>query len=373
MRIGIDATALAPPRTGVGRYILPILMSLSEVMCSEELVLYTNRALDLTMPPNCRVVVGQAWSKGPIWQNVHLPALAWRDRLDAFWGTNGFLPLPLLPRVPMLVTIHDLVYHFVPDTLPKLSRYGRSVFQPLAAKYADRIISVSYATSADLQKIYGRSADTIVQPIITSCFQLERNEHQVEVIAKYQLHIPYLLAVGTLEPRKNIALLCNEYLALRSAGVDLPKLVLVGKLGWNHKLSRDIEKWVSSGDIRFLGFVPDEDLRALYANALAFVFPSIYEGFGMPVLEAQMCGTPVVYSQHQAIREAADGVGVEFAPTPEGLRSVLLQLAQARCPLTCRRPESIHNSAKDAALKVQAELAEAIHQRFHPRRTDLVE
>ena len=350
LNIGVDGSALKAPRTGVGNYIYPILEALINAHPNSMFFLYSNGPIDVNSRPNLAVRLSKTGFRGPLWQNVDLPMLLRRDGLDVFWGANGFLPLVSSGRIGTVVTIHDLAYRFASDTLPTLSRVSRHVFQPISARSADRVVAVSHATAKDVERFYGRKVDAVIHPTVSKSFVRVSDAERERVREKFGLHGPFLLGVGTLEPRKNLSALIGAYELCLEKGLRLPKLVLVGRRGWrDDKLTRDIRRAEECGIVRTLGYVDDEDLPGLYASSEAFIFPTRYEGFGMPLLEAQLCGVPVLYSSHPAVREAAGAVGVEFEPVKERIADVLRSFAHGTCRLACRLPALITNSAEAAA------------------------
>jgi glycosyltransferase involved in cell wall biosynthesis len=180
----------------------------------------------------------------------------------------------------------------------------------------------------------------------------------------------FILTVGTLEPRKNIAALVEAHAACLAAGHDVPPLVIVGGQGWRDAgLRRALHDAGPSGRVRYLGFVPNEELRHLYARCHAFVMPSIYEGFGMPLLEAQLCGAPVLHGSHASMSEAAGGLGVVFEPSAAGLREMLVGLAGGRLALACRLPSAIENDADRSARRLWQVMEDAWHARRAGRPT----
>lgn len=146
----------------------------------------------------------------------------------------------------------------------------------------------------------------------------------------------------------------------------MPPLVIVGGNGWRDaEVRAAIHATSASGLVRYLGFLPNEDLCHLYARCYAFVMPSIYEGFGMPLLEAQLYGAPVLHGSHRSMTEAAGGLGVAFEPSAAGLREMLAGLAEDRVPLACRLPAAINNDAHQSARRLWQVMEDAWEAKLH--------
>ncbi|HKO11514.1 MAG TPA: glycosyltransferase family 1 protein [Acidobacteriaceae bacterium] len=353
MKIGVDGSSLAFPRTGVGNYIEALLTPLTRQEQEVQFFVYSQRHLQLESRSNLHLRVDEGPIGGPVWRNLRLPRLLHRDHVDVFWSGTGLLPAVGLRNLPTVLTVLDLVYLFAAETMPWQGRLSRSVFQPRSVRMATRVVAISRATALDMERACGRAADAIISPVVSQAFKIPTDAEKDRVRVKYQLHEPYLFTVGTLEPRKNLVSLLIAYNLLRGRGIRPPMLIIAGGKGWNDKqLSARLKAATESGMVRCLGFVDEDDLAGLYGAALAFIFPSFYEGFGMPLVEAQLCGTPVLYSDHPAMREAAGDFGIIFEPTPERIASVLAQIASGNCPLTCRLPQLIPNSAEDSARRM---------------------
>jgi len=368
VKVGIDGSALAPPRTGVGNYIFRILEQLVLSEPTWRFTIYSNRPVSLNQYHNVHVRVSSPYRRGPYWQNTQLSRFVRLDAPDVFWAANGFAPLFKAERTAVVVTIHDLVYRFAANTLPLVSRLGRRIFQPLAIRAADKIVAVSAATATDIRSVYRREADAVIHPVVSSEYAPSARGLAERVRSRLTLPPRYILALGTLEPRKNIPMLIDAYLACLRRHLPLPVLVIAGGKGWlDHDISAAIAEGEALGGIRKLGYVQQTDLPGLYAGAAAFMMPSSYEGFGMPIVEAQLCCVPVLYSNTPAMREAAGGAGVPFEPTRAGIVAVLTAFARGECPLNCRLPSTIVNSATAAAATMKDLMVDAIEDRRRAR------
>ena len=328
LRVAVDACSLGRERTGVGNYIYDILHPLCETETFITWFLFSNAEIsfpdlpNVVMRPNC----GRA--RGVVWHNFVLPKHLRDNGIDVFWGANGFIPLIDITEIGTIVTIHDLVHYFCPDTSQPLVRWSRRVFQPLSAKKADLVLCNSDATAQDVRRIYGVESWAIVRPNIPSIFVPPSVEEIAAIREKYDLPDGFILVVGTLEPRKNLPEFLRAIIDCQADGVELPIVVHAGGCGWlaeeTNLVIKQAEKF---GLFRRLGFVPKRDLPALYGCCTAFCMPSIYEGFGIPVAEAMSCGATVMHGDHPSMIEAARGRGLQFEPTRAGMVAFLKSFA----------------------------------------------
>lgn len=290
-------------RTGTESYALNLIRALLEVESGPNFTLYFR---DTPAP---------GWLGGQhrlipfprLWTHVRLAweLFAARPRPNVL-----FVPahvLPLIRPVPTVVTIHDLGYRYFPEAHPLGQRLYLDWSTRFSARAAARVIADSRATAHDLTRFYNLPAHkiTVVYP---GRDETLRRVDPAPVRAKYGLPENYLLHIGTLQPRKNLERLIEavrRYHAQRSVSGNpslIPPLVLAGRAGW---LSEPIVAKAQANAVRILDYVPDEDLAGLYSGATAFVFPSLYEGFGFPVLEAMACGVPVICSNTSSLPEVA--------------------------------------------------------------------
>jgi glycosyltransferase involved in cell wall biosynthesis len=267
---------------------------------------------------------------------VPLPVEVFAGRTDLYFATDFALP-PTLPRTRTAIFIHDLTYVRVPNAaVPELVGYLNAVV-PRALKHANVVIVNSEATKADIIDIYGTPAERIstiqfgVHPHFTPS-----NKPLKALRAKYGLpQQPYILAVGTVQPRKNYTRLIEALAVLRAEGTDAT-LVIAGGKGWMETpIFETVTRLNLEPYVNFLGYVDDSDLPALYTHAAAFAMPSLYEGFGLPVLEAMACGTPVVTSTISSLPEAAGDAALLVDPTDveaiaDALRRILMDTTLAQ-------------------------------------------
>jgi glycosyltransferase involved in cell wall biosynthesis len=251
-----------------------------------------------------------------LWDRLRLPipVEALTGPIDLYHATDFVLP-PTLPRTKTLLTVHDLSFVRVPETAtPRLKAYLDQVV-PRSVKAADHILADSSATRDDLISIYTVPSDKITVLLSGVSPHFRPTPLTDTLRQKYRIdHRPYIFTVGTVQPRKNYARLAQAIAMLRAQGHDVVLCIAGGK-GW---LETEIHQAIQETDIaeavRFLGFVDDYDLPALYSGAACMAFPSLYEGFGLPVLEAMACGTPVVTSNVSSLPEAAGNAALMVDP-----------------------------------------------------------
>jgi len=261
------------------------------------------------------------------WKMFGMAGASSRANLDVFLATGGIAPL-FMP-VPLVLTVYDFVYLQAPETMSFPSRWNRRFNQPWWISRAAFVFAISRAVSDEMKGLYKRSADAVVLPAVDETFYRRSEGEMLAIRKKYQLNDRYNLIVGTLEPRKNLHLFVTQYMAFRQENpdVELPPLILIGGAGWKDtQITSALAEGEREGVVKRLGYVPTEDLPALYSAAEVFFMPSRYEGFGMPILEARRCGCPVVCSDVPAMREAGGNDALFHSPTPEGIRWALEEL-----------------------------------------------
>lgn len=241
---------------------------------------------------------------------------------------------PLTCEVPLIVSVHDVSFVERPEffSWARASQLRRTV--PRTIRMAARILTPSEFSARAIERVYPAAAGkiTVVHNGVSGFFRpVGREQAQGEVRARYGIAAPYLLTVGDLQPRKNQEGLIEAFESILRAHPDLPHvLVLAGKANWQaERVHQRAARSPFRDRIRFTGFVPDEDLLHLYGGCDLFVFPSFYEGFGIPILEAMACGRAVACSDSSATAEVADGAALLFDPSKpdeigRAIRDVLL-------------------------------------------------
>jgi glycosyltransferase involved in cell wall biosynthesis len=338
LRIAIDVRTVTPVRSGVGNYVLHLLEGLRKVAPEEELFL-------VAQPVNLSVIKRRLANRlvyrtnisheshplGDLWEHMWLPRILHNHRVQIMHGPATLVPLSK-GKYSTVVTIHDLVAFLFPHTIPrKYALYMRWLIRRVVQR-ADRIISVSHNTKNDLVQILEVDPARIsviheaAQPAFTP---IEDEEKLKAVRQRYGIEGPFFYHVGNIEPRKNLARLVKAFMILRSRVGPQINLVITGQKGWlTGKLFRAMEGVDKVEGVIFTGYVPHEDLPLLMNAADVFVFPSLYEGFGLPTLEAMSCGTPVITSNISSLPEIVGKAAVLVDPYSEedialGMQKVL--------------------------------------------------
>jgi glycosyltransferase involved in cell wall biosynthesis len=342
MRIGIDYTAAARQRAGIGRYTRELVAALlalerAHPRCVHQYTLFAATGglrpgtWNLEPQPNVRlrtVPLSDDWL-ARLWHRLRLPipVEAVTGPLDVFYSPDFVLP-PTRRATRTLLTVHDLSFLHYPDHfVPKLVRYLSRVV-PRSIARADRVLADSESTRADLIERLDVPPDQVqvLYSGVDARFRPELEPGEAERLrARYGLdEWPYVLSVGTVQPRKNYARLIRAFAGLKVEA----QLLIAGGWGW---LYRDIlaEAEKHAGRVRLLGFVDDADLPALYRSAALFAFPSLYEGFGLPVLEAMACGVPVVCSSASSLPEVAGDAALLVDPhDTDGLAEAIARVLE---------------------------------------------
>ena len=319
MRVGLDATPLLGARTGVGRYVEHLLKELTELpaLAGGELVAtaFTLRGaggLPAAVPPGVAVRHRPAPARllRAAWERAELPPVEWlTGRLDVFHGTN--FVLPPLRRAGGVLTVHDLSYLRFPETVSAASlRYRELV--PRGLRRAAVVLTPSEAVAAEVRDEYGLGDEVVATPLGVDGSWFAATPAEPAWLAGRRLPERYLLFVGTVEPRKGLPGLLRALRLLHDAEPATPPLVLVGPAGWGPALETAA---LPPGAVLTAGYLDTAELRGLVAGAAALVYPTRYEGFGLPPLEAFAAGTPVVASDLPVVREVT---GTLATLTPAG-------------------------------------------------------
>lgn len=348
MNLCLDISAGLVQTAGIGRYVRELALSLQRQTSASgvTLSLFHNRQPDGQLPPELATLRRSSAPLGnKTWRFYLLAGLplfpTWRaaiDGCDLFHGTDAILPRL---RQPTVITIHDLTTHLFPQYHTRLNRLYLRWALPVMAQRTSAIIADSYATQRDIVAHLGVTADKV--SVVHLGVDLARFSPQSagaiqSALVRIGVYQPYVLAVGTLEPRKNLLTLLHAYAMLpRSA----PPLVLVGGQGWgDNPLSVAIEQLGLKDRVHLTGYVADDLLPALYSGAEIFVYPSLYEGFGLPVLEAMACGAPVITSNASSLPEVAGDAAIQVDPRRADDLAEMLQHLLASPELRSRLSEA---------------------------------
>ncbi len=326
-KIGIDITSAVTQGAGIGRYTRELVSALIELDSESSYALFSaKQPAQLPIPepvpkaPNVtyyEAPLGERWLYR-IWYRLNLPVpVQWfTGRVDLFHSPDFVLP-PVRGDIPTLLTVHDLSFLHFPDTFtPALVAYLNKVV-PRSVQRATHVLADSEATKRDLITHYRTPPEkvTVLYSGVSDLFLPEGDKRRLQAVRdKYGIgERPYVFSVSTLQPRKNYQMLIR---AFRAVAAKRPhNLIIAGGKGWLYEqIVAEIARQGLEGRVLLTGFVDDADLPALYGGASLFAYPSIYEGFGLPLLEAMACGVPVLNSNASCLPEVAGDATVQLPP-----------------------------------------------------------
>jgi glycosyltransferase involved in cell wall biosynthesis len=334
MRIGLDGYPLSEPRTGVGHYTFELARALAVAYPSDQFELISPKPFDESVEreavANLSFIKGKSSSIRGHWWSVGLPLYAKRVGLDLFHGTN--FELPLWSRRRTVLTIHDLSALQYPELhRPRLARRAR-VRLPLAAKLARAIITPTEAVKREVCSQFRLKPEkvTAIHEAPRSVFRPLSMDETFVIRKRLGIEDDFVLFVGTLEPRKNLLTLLKAFDQILRHTAWRPQLVVVGGEGWlmDETFSFLKESGINE-HLRLVGYLDDQELRALYSSCKAFIYPSLSEGFGLPPLEAMACGAPVIASRIPALREILGDAAILVEPVDvEGVARAIIDILE---------------------------------------------
>jgi len=322
MRICLDLSPAVHQHAGLGRYAQELLLALAVTDGQNEYVVFYNNPaaawVDPTLerfPKITTPLSYKPWRLSAMLAHfARIPQDSLFPGVALFHATDHLLPY--FRRIKSVFTLHDLIFIFHPETHKPLNRWFLTLMMPRFLRAADAVIAVSECTKRDAVRFYGIPEEkiTVIYEGVNPRFRPASPETIASVRARYNLPEHFILYVGTIEPRKNLTALLEAFHHLLATH-DL-RLVIVGKKGWLYEgFFRRLRELGLGNRVIFTGYVPDEDLPAIYSAAELFVFPSLYEGFGLPVLEAMACGVPVICSNTSSLPEVAGDAALLVDPT----------------------------------------------------------
>jgi len=348
--IAIDYTPAYDQGGGIGRLVRDLITALSieDSLTSYRLFVAGASRSQLPPPPGPNftwhpVPLSAEWM-ARLWQRARLPLpVNWlTGHIDLYHATDFVLP-PVSRGIKTILTVHDLSFVRVPETAAPNLRAYLNVVVPRSVLKADHIIADSQATKDDLCALYGTSPDkvTVLLSGVDPRFAPVTNDTLLKSVRdRYSIgEQPYIFCIGTVQPRKNYSRVIQALAQLRAEGLDL-QLVIAGGKGWlEDEMYRTLKDAQMQNYVHLIGFARDADLPALYSGAALTAFPSLYEGFGLPILESMACGTPVVTANVSSLPEVAGEAALLIDPydvpgltdairrlvTDDILRSTLIQ------------------------------------------------
>jgi glycosyltransferase involved in cell wall biosynthesis len=321
MKIAIDISQIVYPGTGVGRYIKELIEALLKYDKRNDYIFFFS-SLRQKLDKNIEAKILQKFILKEyflpstfldfLWNRLHIFSI------DNFVGQNDLVLTSDWTEPPSIskkiTVVHDLVYLKFPKTLDGRIVNVQKRRLAWVKKESNLIIADSFATKNDMVKFLKVSDDKI-EVIYPAVEIINPNDVEIKkTLKKYQIEKPFILTVGKIEPRKNLKRLINAFIKTKLTDIDL---IIVGAKGWDKTIEQYNNLAMKNNNIRFLGFIPDIELYSLYKSALFFIYPSIYEGFGYPVVEAMKIGCPVITSNTSSLREIAENYGLLFNPYSE--------------------------------------------------------
>lgn len=325
MNIAIDATSVPKDKTGVGVYLVNLITELSNVddgncyyifIQSDDIdSFYLNKSnfyfITIDSDKYRKVLLRL------LWEQFILPKKLKQYDIDVLHSPH--YTTPFFSRVSKVITFHDMTFYILPKVHTFFKRLLFKTYMKISSKIGDKILTVSKSTAKDVQKILNVNPDKICVTYNANkdiYRPINDKEKIKDICHKYEIRNDYILFVGTLEPRKNIKTLIKSFSKLiKEINTDI-KLVIVGKKGWMYKeIFELVKKLGIEKEVIFTGFADLDDLPYLYNGAEMFVYPSVYEGFGIPVLEAISCGVPTITSNVSSMPEVIGEAGITVNPT----------------------------------------------------------
>ncbi len=315
LRVAVDCSAVPARAAGAGVYTVELVRALAATPGDHELVVFARPDLfpELIGRAGVTIVPTKPRSRTArlAWEQTRLPSELRRRDVDILHSPHHHTPTLRRARgLRRVVTIHDVTFLLIPARYPRVRRWYMTLLTRAAARVADAIVVPSQAVRRDVVEHLGVPASrvTVIPEAAGAAFGPEVDAADPERRRHHEVDGRYVLSVGSLEPGKNRGRLFEAFARVRRDGYD-GQLVVVGQRAWRFRDElAALDRLGLGPHVRLLGYVPDEDLAALYRGAELLAFPSLYEGFGLPVLEAMASGTPVVTSRGSALEEiAGDG------------------------------------------------------------------
>ena len=328
LKIAIIADALDYQYAGIYYYTKEIINALAKIdSFNEYLIVRSNSEGDISKNVKELIIPAVKFpGAAPYRLFVQIPRTLVKEKVDIVLEPRHFGPFNLPKSIKRITFIHDLTPLHHPEWHQFTSRFLQQLFLPSILKKTDHVLTNSEYTKQDIIQYFPITKDKITSTLLATETFFKPQE-DLDLLKQLSVDSPYLLHVGTIEPRKNLTLLIEAFEQLKQQSEQKLQLVLVGKKGWkSEEIFRTIENSPYRKDIKILGYVERNSLVALYSSAEAFVYPSLFEGFGLPIVEAMACGCPIISSNAACLPEIAGPAGLYFSPTSEAQLIKKLQL-----------------------------------------------
>ena len=322
MKVGIIADRLNRPRTGIGNYIYNLIKEFAKTNENRGKVYLINYEKTNIFPNLNEIIVENPLKnitkKSYYFWHLYLQFKLNKEnfKFDIIHSPENAALFIKLKHQKKIITVYDITPYLFPESFTPITLLRYKLLFPKTLKTADKIITDSNSTKRDLINYFNVPAEKIKVILLAADEKFKPLNHEEvnEVKQRYKLEFSFILYVGTLEQRKNIPTLIKAFYKLKKDETK-QKLVIAGGKGWKYKeIFETIDKLNLQKDVIFTGYVLDEDLPALYNAADLFVYPSLYEGFGLPPLEAMACGTPVITSNTSSLPEVVGDAGIMVDP-----------------------------------------------------------
>lgn len=316
MVIGVDARPISYSQlTGIGVYLSCLLYAMQELDQNNQYYLVSNRPINFK-------IIRSKWEKieghfpqqkiSTLWMQCVMPHIASSLKLDLFWGTRHQLPLFMQKKIKTILTVHDIVHVLFPHTMNFSTLFVERLLMRRSIRRADYVIADSISTASGVSEHYKVMPEKISVVYPGTPIIIEHND--LPVFQDEKLPEKYFLFVGTLEPRKNLKAILAAFALLDAEKEDV-NLVAVGTIGWK---SKDVMSLLTThcyrSRIHFTGYVNNTSLSNIYRSSLCLLYPSLYEGFGFPILEAMNYGVPVITSNASSMPEVAGDAALLVDP-----------------------------------------------------------
>lgn len=352
MRIGIDGSALVKEAAGIGQWILQVIQNIMKLDSENEYYLFTydQMKIPFELADNWTVVSYGGEKKKQINFLLTLPGILRKLHIEVFLGTRHYLP-PWNSSIRYVAVVHDLIPLYMPELFTKAHKHRFWFFTELCKHQADAIIAVSNATKKDVIQ-YMEFPEERIRVIYEGAnprFNAERDEAGIAAtMEKYHIDSEYILCLSTVEPRKNMLRTIQAYEQCVQQGNLSCKLVIVGGSGWNNgEIYEYVQKNNLSSQVIFTGYVSDEEVKYIYSNATLFIYASLCEGFGIPVLEAMQSGIPVITSNVSSMPEVAgDACELVDPYSIDEIREAILRITGSRERQEAMRRRGLEQAAR---------------------------
>ena len=319
-RFGFNKKTGLPNRVGSSEFCFQLLSKLSKLDSVNEYAVFLPVEPSLDMPKENKKWKYVVFHSKKLWTLLGLSKKLKNYKLEVFFSPTHYLPL--YTGSPSVISILDVSYLYFPNLFKKKDLYQLKFWGGFSIKKAKKIITISNSSKNDIIKMYKVNPEKIavIYPGVreSASYKVSKLKSMDKLKKEYGISSPYILFVGTLQPRKNISKLIEAFSLIKNyqPSVGDLSLIIVGKKGWQFEdILNAPKKYGVENRVKFLDSVSDEDLPSFYKNALCFVLPSLYEGFGLPVLEAMKYGCPVLTSNVSSLPEAGGDAALYFDPT----------------------------------------------------------